>query len=58
MALNYYQIKKNVLKARKLVIKGTTAAGSGHPGGSFSMNEIICFMLYKHLIDDHKIHEL
>jgi len=35
MGLNYYKIKKHVRKARKLVIKGTTAAASGHPGGSF-----------------------
>ena len=49
MGLNYYQIKKNVLKARKLVIKGTTAAGSGHPGGSFSMAEIMGCLFYKHL---------
>ena len=28
MGLNYYQIKKNVLKARKLVIRGTSIAGS------------------------------
>ena len=49
MGLNYYQIKKNVLKARKLVIRGTTAAGSGHPGGSFSMAEIMGCIFYKHL---------
>ena len=30
MGLNYYQIKKNILRARKLVIKGTNIAGSGH----------------------------
>ena len=54
MALNYYQIKKNVLKARKLVIKGTTAAGSGHPGGSFSMAEIMGCIFYKHLRYDPK----
>ena len=29
MGLNYYQIKKNVLKARKLVIRGTSVAGVG-----------------------------
>jgi len=28
MGLNYYKIKKHVRKARKLVIKGTTAAAS------------------------------
>jgi len=49
MGLNYYQIKKNILRARKLVIKGTTAAGSGHPGGSFSMAEIMGCIFYKHL---------
>ena len=49
MGLNYYQIKKNILKARKLVIRGTTAAGSGHPGGSFSMAEIMGCLFYKHL---------
>ena len=54
MALNYYQLKKNVLKARKLVIKGTTAAGSGHPGGSFSMAEIMGCIFYKHLRYDPK----
>ena len=54
MGLNYYQIKKNVLKARKLVIKGTTAAGSGHPGGSFSMAEIMGCLFYKHLRYDTK----
>ena len=49
MGLNYYQIKRNILKARKLVIKGTNAAGSGHPGGSFSMAEILGCLFYKHL---------
>lgn len=45
MVTNYYKIKKHVLKTRKLVIKGTTAAGSGHPGGSFSMAEIMGVLL-------------
>ena len=54
MGLNYYQIKKNVLKARKLVIRGTTAAGSGHPGGSFSMAEIMGCIFYRHLKYDPK----
>ena len=49
MGLNYYQIKKNVLRARKLVIKGTSAAGSGHPGGSMSMAEILGCLFNKHL---------
>ena len=54
MGLNYYQIKKNVLKARKLVIKGTTSAGSGHLGGSFSMAEILGCILFKFMRYDPK----
>jgi len=54
MGLNYYKIKKNVLKARKLVIKGTTAAASGHPGGSFSMAEIMGCLFNKYLQFDPK----
>ena len=49
MGLNYYQIKKNILRARKLVIKATSIAGSGHPGGSFSMAEILGCLFNKHL---------
>ena len=49
MGLNYYQIKKNILTARKLVIKATNIAGSGHPGGSFSMAEILGCLFYKYL---------
>jgi transketolase len=49
MRLNYYLIKKNVLRARKLVIKAVNNAGSGHPGGSFSMAEILGCLFYKHL---------
>lgn len=49
MGLNYYLIKKNVLRARKLVIKAVNKAGSGHPGGSFSMAEILGCLFYKHL---------
>ena len=54
MGLNYYQIKKNILRSRKLVIKGTNAAGSGHPGGSFSMAEILGCLFNKHLKFDPK----
>ena len=54
MGLNYYQIKRKVLKARKLVIQATSAAGSGHPGGSFSMAEILGCLFYKHLKYDPK----
>jgi transketolase len=54
MGLNYYQIKKNILRARKLVIKATNTAGSGHPGGSFSMAEILGCLFYKHLKFDPK----
>jgi len=54
MGMNYYQIKKNARRARKLVIRGTTAAGSGHPGGSFSMAEIMGCLLYKYMRYDPK----
>ena len=49
MALNYYHIFKKVKESRKLVIKGITTAGSGHPGGSFSMAEILGCMYFKFL---------
>ena len=48
MGPDYSLIKKNVRRARKLVIRATTAAGSGHPGGSFSMAEIIGCLLHGH----------
>lgn len=54
MGLNYYYIQKNVKRARKLVIKATTSAGSGHPGGSFSMAEIMGCLFYKNLKFDPK----
>ena len=54
MGLNYYSIKKHILEARKLVIRGTTAAGSGHPGGSFSMAEILGCIFVNHLKFDPK----
>ncbi len=54
MGLNYYKIKKHVRKARKLVIKGTTAAASGHPGGSFSMAEIMGVLFNNYLHFDPK----
>ena len=54
MGLNYYHIKKNILRARKLVIKSTSIAGSGHPGGSFSMAEILGCLFYKYLKFDPK----
>ncbi|MGI0046865.1 MAG: ribulose-phosphate 3-epimerase [Nitrosotalea sp.] len=54
MGLNYYHIFKRVREARKLVIKGITSAGSGHPGGSFSMAEIMGCMYYKFLHYDPK----
>ena len=54
MGLNYYQITKKVLKARNLVMQATAAAGSGHPGGSFSMAEILGCLFYKYLRYDPK----
>lgn len=49
MGLDYCAIRTKVLRARKLVIRGTAAAGSGHPGGSFSMAEILGCLFHKHL---------
>ncbi len=49
MGLNYCKIRRSVLRARKLVIRATNAAGSGHPGGSFSMGEILGCLFHKHL---------
>lgn len=54
MGLNYYQIKKNVRKARHLVVRATSIAGSGHPGGSFSMAEIMGCLFFKYLRYDPK----
>ncbi len=54
MVKNYYKIKKSTLKARKLIIKGTTSAGSGHPGGSLSMVEILGCLFYEHMKYDPK----
>ena len=36
------------------MIQGTSAAGSGHPGGSFSMAEIMGCIFYKYLKYDPK----
>ncbi len=49
MGLDYCAIRSKVLHARKLVIRGTSTAGSGHPGGSFSMAEILGCLFHKHL---------
>lgn len=49
MGLDYCAIRAKILRARKLVIRGTAAAGSGHPGGSFSMAEILGCLFHKHL---------
>lgn len=54
MGLNYYHIIKQVHETRKLVIKGTSIAGSGHPGGSFSMAEIMGCIFFKFLRYDPK----
>jgi len=54
MGLNYYQIKKHVRKTRKLVIRGITIARSGHPGGSFSMAEIMGVLFNNFLHYDPK----
>ena len=46
MGLDYCRVRRCVLAARRLVIRGTTAAGSGHPGGSFSMAEMVGVLLF------------
>lgn len=46
MGHDYCGIRRRVRAARRLVIRGTTAAGSGHPGGSFSMAEIVGVLLF------------
>ena len=52
MGSNYSKIRKNTRRARKLVIKATTLAESGHPGGSLSMAEIIATIIFSHLRHD------
>lgn len=54
MGSRYGVIRRNTLKARSLVIRATAAAGSGHPGGSFSMAEILGCLFYKHMKYDPK----
>ncbi len=49
MGLDYCTIRSRVLRARKLTIRATAAAGSGHPGGSFSMAEILGCLFHRHL---------
>jgi len=46
---NYYAIKKTALKVRKLIINCISNAGSGHPGGSLSMVEILGCLFYNHI---------
>ena len=52
MGSHHCRIRRNVSRARALVIEATSAAGSGHPGGSFSMAEIMGCLFYKHLRHD------
>lgn len=54
MGSGYYRIRRNVLRARTLVIRATAEAGSGHPGGSFSMAEALGCLFYKHMRYDAK----
>ena len=49
MGSGYCRIRRNVARARALVIRATAAAGSGHPGGSFSMAEALGCLFYKHM---------
>lgn len=50
MASRYHTIRRNVARSRHLVIDAVSAAGSGHPGGSFSMAEIMGCLFYKHMM--------
>jgi len=52
MAAGYSRTRRAVRRARKLVIKATTLAGSGHPGGSLSMAEIVGTLLFGHMRHD------
>ena len=52
MGSGYCRIRRNVARARTLVIRATAAAGSGHPGGSFSMAEALGCLFYKHMKHD------
>jgi len=52
MAAGYSRTRRAVRRARKLVIKATTLAGSGHPGGSLSMAEIVGTLLSGHMRHD------
>ena len=54
MGSGHCLIRRNTLRARTLVVRATAAAGSGHPGGSFSMAEILGCLFYKHLRYDAK----
>lgn len=52
MGVNHSKVKRDARRIRKLVIRATTAAGSGHPGGSFSMAEIMGVLFGGHLKHD------
>ncbi len=48
MALTQDELAEKARKLRIEVLKMTHAAGSGHPGGSFSMAEFLCSLYYNH----------
>lgn len=54
MTKNYYLIKKTALEARKLIVSCISDAGSGHPGGSLSMVEILGCLFHNHIKYDPK----
>ncbi len=49
MGSRFCTIRRNIARTRDLIIDGTAAAGSGHPGGSLSMAEILGCLFYKHM---------
>ena len=43
------QLKKTAANIRKGIIKSTSAAGSGHPGGSLSITDIMTYLYFKEM---------
>jgi transketolase len=43
------QLKKTAANIRKGIIKATSAAGSGHPGGSLSITDIMTYLYFKEM---------
>lgn len=48
------QLEKIALKVRQNIIRILGEAGSGHPGGSLSITDILVSLYFKHLVHDPK----